>query len=432
MERQIPYQKGAKEKHKIRAVEYNTFLVNTSGILLGSLVTLVAGVICAEDNLRLTMVMVSFILFAHYMGTFYQYHLRANQLFTFLARNSFVDFLGSIIAIVATFLMGYVGFLTGFLLRAIMIWYSAARSSPFIFDWRGIVLYLDITVLKELFRFGLPIMFVGLITLAYQSLDRLIILKYLDMKQLGFYSLSTIITLPLSLINRSVIGVLYPKMSEEFGASDNIKILERYMLRPTRAIVFVSSIFVGLLHIAIPFLVYFFLPEYKEGVQAATILIYAMIFSFIYGIHVHFFTSIGRQKQYLSVVCIMFVVKLVLSAFLLKTGYSINGVALASLVTEYMTYLTMVIISQRLIESPQKEIVQEVLSTTGIVAYIFISCLIIKRVAAYTGGDEVTVSIALKNVALQEGFIILCLMPIVLSFYRLLGKDTVMRMFSAR
>jgi len=133
----------------------------------------------------------------------------------------------------------------------------------------------------------------------------------------------------------------------------------------------------------------------------------------------------------LTIVCIMFGVKLALSVLLLNAGYSINGVAFASLVTEYLTYLTMVIISQRLIESPQKEIVREVFTTTGVVAYIITACLIIKRMTTYTGHD-MTVSIALKNMTLQEGFIILCLIPIVLSFYRLLGKDTVIRMFSVR
>lgn len=431
MERQIPYYKGADEKHKIRAVEYNSFVVNTGGILLGALVTLITGVSCMEGQLRFTVVTVSLILFAQYMGTFYQYHLRANQLFTSLATNSFVDFLGSMIAIGATVLMGYAGFLAGFLLRTLIIWYSAARSSPFIFNWSMVKDYLDITVLKELFKFGLPIMAVGLVSLAYQSLDRMVILKYLDIQQLGFYSLSTVITIPLSLINRSVIGVLYPKMSKDFGASGDMKILQRYILKPSKAIVCMSSIFVGFFHIALPFLVYIFLPQYREGVEAATILIYAMVFSFIYGIHIQFFTSIGRQGQYLIIVCIMFVVKLVLSVFLLNAGYSINGVAFASFITEYLTYLAMVIISQRLIQSLQREIVQEILTTTAIVAYVFISCLGIKKVMAYTDA-ETSISIALKNMAVQEGFIILCITPIALVLYRLLGKETITKMFSLR
>ncbi|MBN2396648.1 MAG: polysaccharide biosynthesis C-terminal domain-containing protein [Candidatus Atribacteria bacterium] len=135
---------------------------------------------------------------------------------------------------------------------------------------------------KRMINFGFPLIWAGLATWVYNSSDRFFLLHYADVDEIGYYSIGTIFSQPIGLINMAVqmsFGVLFFKQyHEEFDpdkpASKKLAIAA-YDLYLSIAVVLAGS-----LSVMGPILVNFVTtPEYINGALAIPFLTFSLIYS---------------------------------------------------------------------------------------------------------------------------------------------------------
>jgi len=79
---------------------------------------------------------------------------------------------------------------------------------------------------KKMLRFGLPLIWAGLATWVYNSIDRFFLLHYRNLTEIGYYSIGTTFSEPILLINMAVqmsFGVLFFKIYNEEEDSNKPK-----------------------------------------------------------------------------------------------------------------------------------------------------------------------------------------------------------------
>lgn len=182
----------------------------------------------------------------------------------------------------------------------------------------------------HLTKIGIPLtlssIFAGFLT----TVDRLMIIKYLDATQLGYFGISLMITSLIFLIPGSVNQVLYPRIANRFGeAQRDILSIENYILTPTIIIAYLVPILIGFGYLILPIVIELFLPQYLEGLSAARIVLIGMFFSSIAGTTDYLLVIVGKLKQYVIIgFCVLFL-NISMNFIVLELGWGISGIALS-------------------------------------------------------------------------------------------------------
>lgn len=144
---------------------------------------------------------------------------------------------------------------------------------------------LDWTKTIKYIKIGIPIFIVGTLYDIYNTSDRLLTVLILGAKEIGIYSIATMASTTLSLFPLIVSQIMWPKIAEKIGAkSNNIEIL-KYLRIPTKLLSLLLPVGIGFLYILMPFAIIKMLPHYKDGVEAAKIIIYSIYFIGIMGMY---------------------------------------------------------------------------------------------------------------------------------------------------
>jgi O-antigen/teichoic acid export membrane protein len=186
----------------------------------------------------------------------------------------------------------------------------------------------------DLMQVGFP-MFVFLASSqVMRQLDRLIILRYLGMTQLGYYGLAVMALTFLLYVPDSVTYVLYPQLVREFGESEQ----NPGSIRPRiERVLQASSLIVPALG-AVAFLfaspvIRLFLPRFVDGIPAMRVLCFGAV-----GLAFGNFASVvlmtlGRQTLLIPAALLAAAVGAGLDLLAVKLGFGITGVAWATVAT---------------------------------------------------------------------------------------------------
>lgn len=199
-------------------------------------------------------------------------------------------------------------------------------------------LRLSTNVLWEMLRIGFPIMLVVLAGVLIQSIDRLVILKFIGAVSLGFYGIT-------ALGGNSVYGLLAqagssigPHIIDDFGRSnDSPKSLQKYITKPTLVFSYFSVFLISALLIFVPFIVEWVLPRYIPGIMAFYIMVpgYFFLSITLTANNILNVILIAKKRQslivYIQILAI--IIEVALSILFIHWGWDIEGVALASTIT---------------------------------------------------------------------------------------------------
>jgi len=366
MHRELPILKGKKESGQQAAITDVTFtfsFIVATVVSLGILFS--TFVITMGSELKLSLQFISAMIFLQYLNSFYGLLFRANNKFAIVSRVALINGLGSVFSIALVFFFGLLGFLGGQVLRLLITTtYSWWRSS-YVIHWRW-----DNKVFKSLLLIGFPIMLMIFANAIFTTIDRLLILKFLDAKSLGFYSLGNLIFAPLLMIFTASNSVMYPRFAEKYGETSDYRSLRRYITVPTENLAALMPILIGAIYIALPLLVKVFLPEYIEGVLAARILIFGLFFYAIAGMAGNMLLTINKQVLRLWILVGSALLNLGLSYGALRLGYGIAGVAAGTSLAYFLFFLTSSVIAMRYTKATYKESGTLLLRVLGPVFYL--------------------------------------------------------------
>ena len=257
-----------------------------------------------------------------YHGTLLRSHGRIGTVSVSLSIQAIV---GGIAGLVLLWPMGVWGLLTGWLIGQIgafiYIRREGAAVAPFaLVPNRGT---------RQLLARGFPIFLFTASSTVLKSVDRIMILKFLSVEALGYYSIGLMGVSMLLYLPESIAYVLYPRLIARFAESQDTERTAAIMVRPLAAVAWLMPLVIGVSVFWVRELVTLFLPQYVPGVRALSTLLFGALGLALAIVPSFYLMAIRRQMQLLPLALSAIVLDVVLILVFLKAGAKIDGVALA-------------------------------------------------------------------------------------------------------
>jgi O-antigen/teichoic acid export membrane protein len=191
----------------------------------------------------------------------------------------------------------------------------------------------DKDLICRLFKIGFPIMTVGFLCTIIISADRWIVITFLGMKDMGYYSFGyTVFSCGMLFLNL-LTTQFYPRLSIEYGKNECIletAVLLKKQVRIAGAMGGIMSL--GMLML-LPFIISWLLPAYKQSLHVAQILLVGLPFISIALTIVFYFNAIGKQQYLLLPMALTVLLNLTISVVLIKSGFKKEGVAVSTVLS---------------------------------------------------------------------------------------------------
>lgn len=183
---------------------------------------------------------------------------------------------------------------------------------------------------RRLLAVGIPIFLFTAGGTVLKSLDRILILKYLSVEALGYYSIGLIGVSLLLYLPESVSFVLYPRLIARFGATGSVDATARDLERPLATVSWIMPLLVGVAYFWIEVLVRLFLPQFQPGVSAVLILCFGTLGLAMASLPSYFVLAIGKQIQLVPFAVAAIVLDALLILGFLAANRRIESVALGA------------------------------------------------------------------------------------------------------
>jgi len=205
---------------------------------------------------------------------------------------------------------------------------------------------------KQLFNFGIPVMFTGIGHMAIAYIDILILTYFASLEAVGVYNIILPTAIMFLFFSRSISTVIFPMISELWikkdkkRVIDGIKMIYKYTFIFTIPLLLTIFVFSGL------FLKTFFGEEYAWGILAFRILLIGVLFYMIAEINNAIISGIGRPKEVTKIIFIIAGVNIFLNILLIPT-FKLTGAAFAT----SFSYFIALVLSMRKINKMMKVLI---------------------------------------------------------------------------
>jgi len=169
------------------------------------------------------------------------------------------------------------------------------------------------------------------------SVDKIMIIRMIGAKELGFYSIAILAFTYTNTFPKLFGIVIFPNMQEEYGKTDSKDHIIGYVKKPAIIMAYVFPLLLAAAYFAIPVLVHYVLPKYLLGIMSMKILLAGCFFISLTPLAQNFAISINKQAVLIPMTIAAVGLGMGLNYFMIKAGYGINGVALGTSVA-YMVY----------------------------------------------------------------------------------------------
>jgi O-antigen/teichoic acid export membrane protein len=193
-------------------------------------------------------------------------------------------------------------------------------------------------VLWEILRIGFPMLLVVIGGVLVETVDRLIILNLLGTASLGYYGITSFGGSSVYRLLAQAGSSMVPHMVEDMGRYDSDpQSLLKYLIKPTLIFSYMSVIMITFLILLVSFLVEWMLPRYLPGMRAFYIFTPGFFFLSIIITANNILNLIliaKRQQRFVIYIqSIAIIIEVFFAIILIRFGLSIEGVALASVLT---------------------------------------------------------------------------------------------------
>lgn len=207
----------------------------------------------------------------------------------------------------------------------------------------------------HLIKIGLPIMIAGILYMLMMTVDRIIISFYLNMEQLGYYSLFIMVIGSLTLIPMVVAQQIYPRMAEVWGRTSNCGELVKWIRIQLIMCFCMTTPIMIIAYFLFPPFVDHFMNAYSPGITAMKIGIIGPLFlgfSIAFG---NFFNTINKQIYSMLIQAFAILLNIGLNILFIRLGLGIKGVAMGTTITFIIQFILMALIGFFLINKLRHE-----------------------------------------------------------------------------
>ncbi|HEX8855433.1 MAG TPA: oligosaccharide flippase family protein [Thermoleophilaceae bacterium] len=163
--------------------------------------------------------------------------------------------------------------------------------------------------LKELIAFGFPMMIHAQIWLLFLAIDNLIVARFLDVTQLGYYALAVSVTTYIMLLPKGIAGALAPRMAERFGRTGDVSSIRDYATDVQQLLAYLLiPVLVAAAFFLMPVLIRHALPEFMPAIPVVRITVAASFFISLTNMPIKVMLTSGRNWRLVSLMlaCLAF------------------------------------------------------------------------------------------------------------------------------
>ncbi|MGE0635309.1 MAG: oligosaccharide flippase family protein [Bacteroidia bacterium] len=131
----------------------------------------------------------------------------------------------------------------------------------------------------KLIKIGFPIFILAYIEALAATTDKMLLLKYSDLEHLGFYSFGFYAFSSFSLFPSSVASYIYPKMTYDYGKTNDKLIIWNYAKKITLVLLVILTPIAIIGYFICPILVHKFFQPYILSIPVMQVLLFAGVFS---------------------------------------------------------------------------------------------------------------------------------------------------------
>lgn len=330
--RELPKLEARQDYEKIQRIRNTVFTYSILlGVVLSTTAVTISFFITNEFIKKAIYALALIIIINNYSGC-HQLYFKGQRKFVVLGNIKYVTSVIQLISVFFVYFFSYKGFLFAqvlfvFVPASIMHW---VRDYPLRF-----VFYK-----KEFFetvRFGLPIAAQNIIETLYSTADRLLILSLIGITSVGFYSLATIITRPLSIMIQSFSTVFMVEFISKAAKEKKTESLRLNYTIPGNTFLPLIPAFITIIVLFVPVFVSGLLDAYSEGTVPAQILIWGMYFQLTSGFFTNIIISVDKQKILPLILAVSSILNLAVGYLLIISGFGLKGVAYSTSFA-YVTY----------------------------------------------------------------------------------------------
>ena len=337
-DKEIPFLNGRGEpvqaERAANAVYGAVLALAAIGVLLASGVAMSS--VFNAPQLRAVIVGASLILFSEQVNRFFLMVLRTQKEFVLSSKVETVfEFVRTLSVCGLAMVLKMEGAIGGMLLASVSTTLYFVSRFRHRFSPR-----LDVVLTKRLFVIGFPLFLSGVLYIAMISLDRVVGTFVLSKQDLGLYGVASLLAqLPIS-ASLATTAVLYPRFSESFGQSGDIRSLYPLYAEALVMTSYLSPLLVATVFFAAELLIGWLLPAFQGAVGIMGILTNGVYFLAIVPLPMYLLMATGRNREYISAQSYAVAVGLVLY-LILGVGFSGPRAVAVAASLSYLTFLVL-------------------------------------------------------------------------------------------
>jgi O-antigen/teichoic acid export membrane protein len=134
------------------------------------------------------------------------------------------------------------------------------------------------------------------IWLLFLAIDNLIVARFLDVTQLGYYALAVSVTTYIMLLPKGIGGALAPRMAERFGRTREIGAIRHYATDVQQLLAYtLIPVLMGAAFFFMPVLIRHALPEFTPAIPVVRIMVAASFFISLTNMPIKVILTSGRN-----------------------------------------------------------------------------------------------------------------------------------------
>lgn len=335
MKREVPFYRGKGDFKKAEEMVATSFFLGMGLVSLAAFLLLALSTLFSHRFDRMTLAclcIVAGILIARQLYLFFIKRFESEGMFYSRSKVELLSgWLGVSLSIALMLLFHLYGFLTGILLGYLIASLILLKRET-IFHQANFHLQTGL----ELMKVGLPIILIGFALSALKSLDKLILLYFLDRTRLGYYGIAIVATNSIGFLPRNLRSVLYPRLLEKYGEKGDTQYLKGFLIEPSLLLVFPTLLLIGAVYYFVPVGIRLFLPQYIHSIPSLKILTVGSYFTALSEIPLSILIGINLQKRLIPFLLGAIVTLGITCSVALSLGYGIEGVALSNSLTDLL------------------------------------------------------------------------------------------------
>lgn len=329
---EIPFYQGKGDLKKVERLKNNAFYFSIFTSLIVSFCVLVYALAMRgkiSPELFWGLLITSGLVILQKLNGLLTSLLRAIKQFSLASRQMvYSSLVNAVLVIALSYQFRLYGFMAAMalslLFNVVYIFYAAKLSFPYSFDSQEV---------KGLVKYGLPIMFLTFFGTLFETIDKIMISRFLGLEQLGLYSIALMTTTYLYSLPNAVGIVMIPNIHEKFGQSGNKQDLRDFLEKSDEIFSALMPFFIALAWFAVPLMVDTLLPKFRGGISSVRWLSLNVFFLAISQAYSQSIYVFRQHKFFFPIFIFSSSMAVLLISLFLWAGRGIEGVAIATTLT---------------------------------------------------------------------------------------------------